>query len=203
MRSRTTGTLRRGRFSALFWRPACVSLCTRSGLGNAAQRRSGADEPKCARWYPDSGTLFGRGEPVLRETEVAAGSGRRLIGDVACSRGSSVSGTGATGHSFRRFVVCPAQGIRASFESHPSQGMGELRFPCGVARQGLSSDDRSQAGWLNSECRVDLSPRRVIQPRPGHLTLFPTYMWHGTVPFEAPENWLTVAFDMQPRQVGR
>ena len=66
--------------------------------------------------------------------------------------------------------------------------MGELRFPCGVARQGLSSDDRSRAGWLNSECRVDLSPRRVIQPRPGHLTRFPAYMWHGTVPFEAPEK---------------
>jgi len=28
--------------------------------------------------------------------------------------------------------------------------------------------------------------------------LFPSYMWHGTVPFRAPQNRTTVAFDVVP-----
>jgi tetratricopeptide (TPR) repeat protein len=42
------------------------------------------------------------------------------------------------------------------------------------------------------------APRRLIQPKPGRLVLFPSYMWHGTVPFHAPEARLTMAFDAVP-----
>ena len=37
----------------------------------------------------------------------------------------------------------------------------------------------------------------TIEPKPGRLVLFPSIMWHGTVPFEAGER-LTVAFDVEP-----
>ncbi len=62
----------------------------------------------------------------------------------------------------------------------------------------------AHAGWIQfgqplDELGLDLSPRRVIQPRPGSLVLFPSYMWHGTVPFEGPQSRLTIAFDMQPK----
>ncbi|HEX4179301.1 MAG TPA: tetratricopeptide repeat protein [Caulobacteraceae bacterium] len=39
-------------------------------------------------------------------------------------------------------------------------------------------------------------PTRVIQPRPGNLVLFPSYLWHGTLPFESPGERITVAFDL-------
>ncbi|MGF1605140.1 MAG: tetratricopeptide repeat protein [Rhodothalassiaceae bacterium] len=39
-------------------------------------------------------------------------------------------------------------------------------------------------------------PVMQIQPRPGLLALFPSYCWHGTVPFQADQPRLTVAFDM-------
>lgn len=60
-----------------------------------------------------------------------------------------------------------------------------------------------QAGWIQfgqplEDLGLDLPPRRVIQPRPGHLALFPSYVWHGTVPFTDAEPRLTIAFDMQP-----
>jgi hypothetical protein len=56
------------------------------------------------------------------------------------------------------------------------------------------------AGWLTlgepqAELGVDLPPIRRIEPRPGRLILFPSTLWHGTVPFEAGER-LTVAFDV-------
>jgi uncharacterized protein (TIGR02466 family) len=42
--------------------------------------------------------------------------------------------------------------------------------------------------------------RRVINPAVGQLVLFPSYMWHGTVPFESDEPRMTVAFDVVPGQ---
>jgi tetratricopeptide (TPR) repeat protein len=56
------------------------------------------------------------------------------------------------------------------------------------------------AGWLklgepHSELGLDLAPFRYVEPRPGRLILFPSTMWHGTVPFEAGER-MTVAFDV-------
>ncbi len=60
--------------------------------------------------------------------------------------------------------------------------------------------DADQAGWLTlgapqAELGIDLPPVRAIQPRPGRLVLFPSTMWHGTIPYDAGER-LTVAFDI-------
>ena len=45
---------------------------------------------------------------------------------------------------------------------------------------------------------LDLAPRRVELPRVGRLVIFPSYLWHGTLPFESSEPRLTVAFDALP-----
>ncbi|NYZ63062.1 putative 2OG-Fe(II) oxygenase [Luteimonas deserti] len=66
-----------------------------------------------------------------------------------------------------------------------------------------SPDVGAHAGWIQfgqpaRELGLDLPPRRVLQPRQGWLALFPSYVWHGTVPFDDPEARLTIAFDVQP-----
>ena len=58
-----------------------------------------------------------------------------------------------------------------------------------------------QAGWLQlgappPDLRLDLAAYRMIEPKPGRLALFPSTMWHGTVPFNDGER-LTIAFDMR------
>src|SRR5690606_42085070 len=40
-------------------------------------------------------------------------------------------------------------------------------------------------------------PEKYVAPAPGALVLFPSYMWHGTVPFEGAER-LSLAFDVAP-----
>ena len=55
-------------------------------------------------------------------------------------------------------------------------------------------------GWLTlgepqAELGLDVAPFRHIEPKAGRLVLFPSIMWHGTVPFRAGER-LTVAFDV-------
>ncbi len=57
------------------------------------------------------------------------------------------------------------------------------------------------AGWLKlgepnrpvGGCPAE----RLIEPKLGMLVLFPSYMWHGTVPFEGAER-LSMAFDVVP-----
>ncbi|MDN5924452.1 MAG: tetratricopeptide repeat protein [Xanthomonadales bacterium] len=55
-----------------------------------------------------------------------------------------------------------------------------------------------QFGQPMAELELALPPRRVIRPEAGKLALFPSYMWHGTIPFEDTQPRLTVAFDMTP-----
>ncbi|MET0366335.1 MAG: 2OG-Fe(II) oxygenase family protein [Sphingobium sp.] len=56
-----------------------------------------------------------------------------------------------------------------------------------------------QAGWLTIgapplDLNTGLPPLQVIEPKRGRLVLFPSYMWHGTMPFPKGER-ITVAFD--------
>ena len=56
-----------------------------------------------------------------------------------------------------------------------------------------------QLGQPPVELGLELSPRRVLLPREGHLALFPSYLWHGTRPFSDETPRITVAFDMLPK----
>lgn len=57
-----------------------------------------------------------------------------------------------------------------------------------------------QFGQPPADLELALPPRRVVRPRAGTLVLFPSYLWHGTVPFVDPTPRLTVAFDVVPVQ---
>ena len=64
-------------------------------------------------------------------------------------------------------------------------------------------DHETRQGWIKfgePSFAVDLSDpvRRAVQPRVGRLVLFPSYMWHGTIPFQAAQNRTTIAFDAIP-----
>ena len=49
-----------------------------------------------------------------------------------------------------------------------------------------------------AELGIDLPPRGMIAPQVGKLVLFPSYVWHGTVPIAAGER-LNIAFDVELR----
>jgi len=44
-----------------------------------------------------------------------------------------------------------------------------------------------------------LKEEHLVKPEPGLLVLFPSYMWHGTVPFTSQEKRLSCAFDLVRR----
>jgi tetratricopeptide (TPR) repeat protein len=64
-----------------------------------------------------------------------------------------------------------------------------------------SESQENPAGWIcfgqpPDELGLNLLPRRSIQPKEGYLALFPSYMWHGTVPFTDTTARVSIAFDM-------
>ena len=72
-----------------------------------------------------------------------------------------------------------------------------------VALPKAVEDTEGRQGWIKfgePAMEVDLKDpiRRAIQPRAGRLVLFPSYMWHGTVPFRDTQPRTTIAFDAIP-----
>lgn len=63
--------------------------------------------------------------------------------------------------------------------------------------------ERGREGWLafgepGVATRPQLPAEHFVKPKAGHLVLFPSYMWHGTIPFTGNENRVGVAFDVVP-----
>ena len=64
--------------------------------------------------------------------------------------------------------------------------------------------DAPRAGWLRFGAvrlgvGLDLPAEHWVEPRPGRVVLFPSWLWHGTEPFTGSGDRLTIAFDVQPR----
>jgi tetratricopeptide (TPR) repeat protein len=81
---------------------------------------------------------------------------------------------------------------------HP---MGWISSCYYVGLPGAVADEKARQGWIKfgePGFDVGLGFRRAIQPRPGRLVLFPSYMWHGTIPFTGDEKRTTIAFDVVP-----
>jgi hypothetical protein len=72
-----------------------------------------------------------------------------------------------------------------------------------VAVPDAAGDAEAKQGWIkfgepNFDARLPDAVKRAVQPKPGRLVLFPSYMWHGTVPFHSDAARTTIAFDVVP-----
>ena len=109
---------------------------------------------------------------------------------------------------------------RRNTGAHRFAGVWSVR----LRAEGRHVDHIHPAGWLSSACYIAVPPaveaggregwikfgepgaptkpkleaERFVKPEPGLLVLFPSYMWHGTVPFSGDHPRLTVAFDLLP-----
>lgn len=65
------------------------------------------------------------------------------------------------------------------------------------------ADEQTRQGWIKFgepaiEVALKQPVRRAIQPAPGRLILFPSYLWHGTIAFHDAAARTTIAFDIVP-----
>lgn len=78
---------------------------------------------------------------------------------------------------------------------HP---MGSLSSALYVSLPPPCPDD-PHAGWLTlgappEDLRTGLTPLMLVEPKVGRLAIFPSFLWHGTLPFPKGER-MTIAFD--------
>jgi len=83
---------------------------------------------------------------------------------------------------------------------HPTAWISSA-FYVRVPTNALATDHQ---GWLRFgqspfPSRPSFPADHLVRPAPGRLVLFPSYMWHGTVPFEGDETRLSIAFDVVPQ----
>jgi uncharacterized protein (TIGR02466 family) len=84
---------------------------------------------------------------------------------------------------------------------HP-EGWLSSAFYVETPESALESPDRE--GWIRFgrppfATTPPMEADHYVRPKPGRLVLFPSYMWHGTVPFTTDEARMTIAFDAVPK----
>ena len=157
-----------------------------------------------------NGYLFRLKAPLLRELEAQI---RIAVGDILSA--------------FPKHPDHPFWGRRPRHDRVRFSGAWSVR----LNSAGFHTNHMHPAGWMSSALYIALPdevragqeeghiqfgvplldkdlalpPRRVVKPEVGTLVLFPSYMWHGTIPFHSQQPRLTVAFDLLPdeNQAGR
>jgi tetratricopeptide (TPR) repeat protein len=108
-------------------------------------------------------------------------------------------------HSFRYAGSWSSRLKSCGFHINHIHPQGWISSCYYVAVPEATKNETDKQGWIKfGEPGLDLtltnSIRRMVQPVPGRLVLFPSYMWHGTVPFHDTAARTTIAFDALPRK---
>ncbi len=148
------------------------------------------------------GPLFARIEPPIRDLR------RRIeaaVTSYVADLGAVVPGHPTLGHRPRKVRFAGSWSVRLTGAGHHSNHVhpqGWLSSALYIATPDPAESGPAPAGHLQfgvppAELGIALPPFREVAPEPGWLTLFPSTMWHGTVPIAGGER-LTVAFDVRP-----
>ena len=145
------------------------------------------------------GRLLARGEPVIRRLGTAlavAVEAHRADLPPADPRHPLLR------HRGRPWAITGSWSVRltgAGFHIHHIHPHGVVSSAA-YLHLPESNGQEPHAGWLALgaspvELGLDLPPTRLIEPVLGQLALFPSTLFHGTVPFRSGER-ITVAFDV-------
>ena len=146
------------------------------------------------------GHIFGQGHDLAEKLRVRiAEAVDRYIAGIKPSprhpfRGRRAAGFRFTGSWSSRLMDC---GYHIN-HIHPEGWISSCYY---VGVPDAAEDETQKQGWIKfgePSFDVGLTPRRTIKPVPGRLVLFPSYMWHGTIPFHENAARTTVAFDAVP-----
>jgi tetratricopeptide (TPR) repeat protein len=91
----------------------------------------------------------------------------------------------------------------SGFHTNHVHPRGWISSACYIELPDSMTDAQTQDGILTfgepgMPTTPALSAEYSVRPRVGMLVLFPSYFWHGTVPFSSNQARLTVAFDAVP-----
>ncbi len=72
-----------------------------------------------------------------------------------------------------------------------------------VLPSSVEMETQNNEGWIQFgqpplKLGLNLEPKTYIKPKVGSLALFPSYTWHGTVPFSKGTERMTIGYDVVP-----
>ncbi|RVQ64730.1 tetratricopeptide repeat protein [Croceicoccus ponticola] len=85
---------------------------------------------------------------------------------------------------------------------HAPNWLSGVYYPDFRANAEDANEGAFTIGPLPAELGEAVTAPDVIHPRTGRMILFPSYLWHGTLPF-AGEDRISFAFDLVPEGIGR
>lgn len=85
------------------------------------------------------------------------------------------------------------EGFHASH--HHPLGWFSAVFYVAVPENLAETDGQLALGAAPPELNLGMDALQLVRPKPGRLVIFPSTMWHGTIPFSKGER-MTIAFDM-------
>ncbi|CAM3227871.1 hypothetical protein SPAN111604_11670 [Sphingomonas antarctica] len=147
------------------------------------------------------GNLFDRNEPAI--VELRGAIERAIAAAMAILQPDPIHPflgrlTGSLKFQGSWSVRLASEGFHIS-HIHPQGWLSSACYIDLPPEVGGTSDAGALAfGVPDAALKLDLKPRRIVRPQPGMLVLFPSYFWHGTLPFDSEAKRLTVAFDAVP-----
>ena len=149
-----------------------------------------------------SGSLFLRPDPDIQQfREAVILAARRALANLPDDPGHPFLRRKSEQFGFSgSWSVRLAAGGHHVSHVHPQGWMSSAyyaRLPASDAEARSRHEGWIQFGVPPEHLDIDLAPRRLVEPQPGRLVLFPSYLWHGTIAFSAGDR-LTAAFDYQP-----
>ncbi len=100
-------------------------------------------------------------------------------------------------------VAMDSQGHQLA-HNHPSAWLSGVYYP--KVPDVIGDDDPGRAGWIEfgrapEDFHVTREPEvRLFKPEEGLMILFPSYFYHRTIPFEAEDVRISIAFDVLARE---
>ena len=161
---------------------------------------------KSTRGGRQTGELDLQSQPALAalaevlQREVGAYASRRIAAGLS---GHPVMAYAADRYGLRAWGTVLEAGGRQASHLHPLGFVSGVYY---VALPTVMGPEQSPAGWLE----FGTPPPRFaglpgaelhrVEPRTGRLVLFPSYFRHATLPFEADEPRISLAFDAMPQK---
>jgi hypothetical protein len=149
------------------------------------------------------GPLFSRIEPIVRKVRSAVVAAvEAYVGNLPPIDPRHPLLSGRRDRTVRfsgSWSVRLRGGGRHSNHVHPQGWISSALY---VALPPQKADDQENSGWFTTgdpdeTLGLSIGTSRLIEPAVGRLVLFPSYFWHGTIPFPEGER-MTIAFDIKP-----
>ena len=174
---------------------------------NAALAEAVRSHPSLVNEIPELSTrgglqtreMFNDGEPVASLRRMISAAVDDYIAALPLDPGHPFTASRRQSYKMTGWgVVLGNQGHQEA-HMHDSGWISGVYYVALPPGTGESVDEKS--GWLefgrcNDIFKLERPPRlHAVRPEEGLLVLFPSFFWHGTVPFESTQPRISIAFD--------